>query len=178
MCYTQKKKYMNKRMCFYEFSKGQTRKIFNPAILRAFNSENYSLVYVGSFMQAIIHARVWYLAGNLYYQKGEFMYLPKIYESFSDEFPEVFKEYNQLGKTCRDAGPLEQKVQDLIKLGIAVGANSKGAVMSHTRKALASGAAPDEITHAVLLSLTTTGFPNMMAAMGWVKEVLKEYQTE
>jgi alkylhydroperoxidase/carboxymuconolactone decarboxylase family protein YurZ len=46
--------------------------------------------------------------------------------------------------------------------------------MSHTRKAMAAGATPDEITHAVLLALTTTGFPNMMAAMGWVDSVLKE----
>jgi len=26
----------------------------------------------------------------------------------------------------------------------------------------------------VLLSLTTTGFPNMMAAMGWVNEILEK----
>jgi 4-carboxymuconolactone decarboxylase len=102
------------------------------------------------------------------------MYLPKIYESFSDKFPKVFKDYQQLGKTCRKAGPIEQKFQDLIKLGIAIGINSRGAVMSHTRKALASGATADEITHVVLLSLTTTGFPNMIASMGWVDEVLKE----
>ncbi|MFH1932815.1 MAG: carboxymuconolactone decarboxylase family protein [Pseudomonadota bacterium] len=102
------------------------------------------------------------------------MYLPKIYESFSDKFPEVFKDYQHLGKTCRKAGPIEQKFQDLIKLGIAIGINSRGAVMSHTRKALASGATPEEITHVVLLSLTTTGFPNMIASMGWVDEVLKE----
>jgi alkylhydroperoxidase/carboxymuconolactone decarboxylase family protein YurZ len=44
--------------------------------------------------------------------------------------------------------------------------------MSSTRKALAAGATPDEITHAVLLALSTTGFPNMIAAMGWVNEVL------
>ena len=47
--------------------------------------------------------------------------------------------------------------------------------MSHTRKALDSGATPEEITHTVLLALTTTGFPNMMAAMGWVDAVLKEH---
>ena len=84
------------------------------------------------------------------------------------------KGYRKLGKTCRDAGPLEEKYQDLIKLGIAVGANSRGAVMSSTRKALASGATPDEIIHAVLLSLTTAGFPNMIAALGWTDEVLSK----
>ncbi len=102
------------------------------------------------------------------------MYLPKTYENFTSKFPEVFEAYNKLGVSTREAGPLEPKVQDLIKLGIAIGANSRGAVMSHTRKALASGAAPEEITHAVLLSITTTGFPNMIAAMGWVDEVLEK----
>jgi len=102
------------------------------------------------------------------------MYLPKVYEKFSGKFPEVFKDYKQLGQTCRAAGPLDSKCQDLIKLGIAVGANSRGGVMSHTRKALESGSTPDEIAHAVLLALTTTGFPNMIAALGWVDEVIKE----
>jgi 4-carboxymuconolactone decarboxylase len=111
---------------------------------------------------------------NKSYQGGAIMYLPKVYEKFSSKFPAVLKDFKQLGQTCRDAGPLDSKCQDLIKLGIAVGANSRGAVMSHTRKALESGASAEEITHAVLLALTTTGFPNMIAAMGWVEEVLKE----
>lgn len=102
------------------------------------------------------------------------MYLPKTYENFTSKFPEVSEAYNKLGISAREAGPLEPKVQDLIKLGIAIGANSRGAVMSHTRKALASGAIVEEITHAVLLSTTTTGFPNMIAAMGWVDEVLEK----
>jgi alkylhydroperoxidase/carboxymuconolactone decarboxylase family protein YurZ len=102
------------------------------------------------------------------------MYLPKVYEKFSAKFPEVFKDYKQLGQTCREAGPLDPKTQDLVKLGIAIGANSRGAVMSSTRKALESGASAEEITHTVLLALTTTGFPNMIAAIRWVEDVLKE----
>lgn len=101
------------------------------------------------------------------------MYLPEIYRSFSDEYPEVIDCYGQLGKACRSAGPLDRKTQDLVKLGIAIGANSRGAVMSNARKALAEGATTNDIMHVVLLSMTTTGFPNMMAAMGWVREVLK-----
>ena len=102
------------------------------------------------------------------------MYLPKTYKDFSDKFPEILRDYERLGKTCREGGPLEQKFRDLVKLGIAIGANSRGAVMSHTRKALASGATPEEITHVVLLSLTTTGFPNMISSMDWVNEVLEK----
>ena len=100
------------------------------------------------------------------------MYLPKIYEKFSTDYPELIKKYKQLGTAVRKAGPLDAKCQDLIKLGISLGANSRGAVMSSTRKALESGATHDEVRHAVLLGLTTTGFPNMIAAMRWVEEVL------
>ena len=46
--------------------------------------------------------------------------------------------------------------------------------MSQTRKALETGATHEEIIHAVLLALATIGFPNMMAAMGWVNEVLEK----
>jgi alkylhydroperoxidase/carboxymuconolactone decarboxylase family protein YurZ len=102
------------------------------------------------------------------------MYLPQVYESFAKKYPQVLKDYQQLGKSCRTAGPLEEKYQDLIKLGIAIGANSRGAVMSAVRKALAAGATPEEISQSVLLALTTTGFPNMIAAMGWVNEVLEK----
>ena len=46
--------------------------------------------------------------------------------------------------------------------------------MSHTRKALEAGATREEFYHAVLLGLTTIGFPKMMAAMGWINEVLEK----
>jgi len=106
------------------------------------------------------------------------MYLPKIYEKFTDAYPELMNRYQELGKACRKAGPLEEKNQDLIKLGIAIGFNSKGTVMSSVRKALASGASDAEIRQTVLLGLTTTGFPNMIAAMGWVMEVLEKQKQE
>jgi alkylhydroperoxidase/carboxymuconolactone decarboxylase family protein YurZ len=105
------------------------------------------------------------------------MYLPDIYDKFRQQYAEITEKYDQLGQACRSAGPLERKVQDLVKLGIAIGANSQGAIRSHTRKALASGATAEEIIHTVLLSLTTTGFPNMIAALGWVRQVLEKEES-
>jgi alkylhydroperoxidase/carboxymuconolactone decarboxylase family protein YurZ len=102
------------------------------------------------------------------------MYLPKPFESFSKQFPEIMKQHQQLGKSCRDAGPLDSKSQELVKLGIAIGVNSRGGVRSAVRKAMAAGATQDEIQHAVLLSTSTTGFPNMIAAMEWAKEVFEK----
>lgn len=100
------------------------------------------------------------------------MYLPKVYEKFSKEFPDVLDQFKKLGATCREAGPLDAKCQNLIKLGVALGVNSRGGVMSSTRKALESGASLEEILHAVILGLTTSGFPNMIAALNWVEEVI------
>jgi 4-carboxymuconolactone decarboxylase len=102
------------------------------------------------------------------------MYLPEVYKNFKDSYPKVFEDFKRLGISTRDAGPLDEKTQNLIKLGISVGANSRGGVMSSTRKAIAAGASPKEIEHAVLLALTTTGFPNIIAALSWAHEVIGE----
>lgn len=101
------------------------------------------------------------------------MYLPKKYTDFRNSHEEVFIQYQALGKVCRESGPLDDKTQSLVKLGIAIGSNSRGGVMSHTRKAVEAGATPQEIHHAVLMALTTIGFPTMISAMAWVDEVLE-----
>lgn len=102
------------------------------------------------------------------------MYLPEKYKNFSSDFPEIFELYQEMGTKIRESGPLDKNAQNLIKLGIAIGSNSRGGVMSHTRKALESGSTPEEIRHAVLLALSTTGFPTMIAALNWVNEVLEK----
>ena len=102
------------------------------------------------------------------------MYLPKVYKNFKERYPAVFKDFKQLGISTREAGPLDEKTQHLVKLGISVGVNSRGGVMSSTRKAMAAGATAEEIEHAVLLAMTTTGFPNTIASLSWVNEVFDE----
>jgi AhpD family alkylhydroperoxidase len=103
-------------------------------------------------------------------KKGQ---VPKRFLEFKETYPAVAKAHEQLGAAARSAGPLDAKTRELISLAIAVGARHEGAVHSHTRKALEAGCTPEEIRHAVLLSVTTIGFPNMMAALSWVDDVLK-----
>ena len=92
-------------------------------------------------------------------------HLPEIYEDFKQLFPEPSKAYDDLAQSCHQWGPLDAKTRRLIKLGIAIGVDSEGAVRSHARRALEEGISPKEIQHAVLLALTTVGFPTMNAAM-------------
>ncbi len=101
------------------------------------------------------------------------MYLPQPFKKFESQYPEVAKLYEELGVKCQSGGPLDAKTRYLVNLGIAVGAVSLGAVKSHARKALKQGATNEELHHALLLALTTVGFPAMIAAIGWVEEVIE-----
>lgn len=105
---------------------------------------------------------------------GAVGYLPGTYMEFIRRYPDVGRAYANLSKSCHKAGPLDKKMRRLIKLGIAIGINSDGAVRSHTRRALEEGITPDEIRHTVLLAFTTAGFPYMIAAHKWVEEVLEK----
>ncbi len=99
-------------------------------------------------------------------------YLPGIYKEFKQQFPEVARDYDSLAVSCHQWGPLDERTRRLIKLGIAIGLSSEGAVRSHARRALEEGISPDELRHAVLMAFTTAGYPTMMASMKWVDEVI------
>ena len=99
--------------------------------------------------------------------------LPKAYEKFKKAYPKIWRDYDQLGASVHDGGPLDKKNRELLKLAMAIGARLEGAVHSHTRRALEAGATADEIYHVVLLGVTTLGFPHTVAAMTWVEDDLK-----
>jgi len=100
-------------------------------------------------------------------------YLPEIYQQFGRRFPGVKESFDALGAAEHEAGPLSEKERRLVKLGIAVGAESEGAVRSHVRKLLGASASEEEILHTIVLALTTVGFPATNAALGWAEEVLE-----
>lgn len=103
--------------------------------------------------------------------------LPGRYLQFQQAHPEVFAAYDQLGKAASAGGPLQQKEVALVKLALAAGARLEGAVHSHCRRALEAGVTPDEIRHVIILSVTTVGFPSMMATLSWVDDVLSQAGT-
>lgn len=98
--------------------------------------------------------------------------LPKPFLDFSRAHPDVVNAYEALGQACAEAGPLDAKVRELIKLGMAIGGRLEGAVHAHARRALAAGATPAEVQHVVTLAIPTVGFPTTIAAFTWVDDVL------
>jgi 4-carboxymuconolactone decarboxylase len=98
--------------------------------------------------------------------------LPQWYTFLADEHPELIQAVEELGKTLKDTGPLDEKTGHLIQLGAAAALFSEGAVHSHVRRALESGATPEEVQHAVILLTSTIGFPRVAAALSWADDII------
>ena len=100
--------------------------------------------------------------------------LPGRYQQFRQQFPKISQAYDDIGRLTAEAGPLDEKLIQLIKLGIAIASAQEGAVHSHARRAFEAGATREEIRQVALLALTTVGFPRMMAGLSWIDDVLKD----
>ena len=99
---------------------------------------------------------------------------PSFYKKIEKQFPDIINAVEKLGTVLRKAGPLDEKTTHLIQLAAAAARQSEGSVCSHTRRALQAGASPEEIYHALLLLVSTIGFPQTMAAISWSQDVLEK----
>jgi len=97
--------------------------------------------------------------------------LPRFYEAFRAAYPTVADHYQQLGDACREAGPLDARTAELVKLALAIGAGAEGSAHSHARRAMGAGATEQQLEHVALLAITTLGFPRAMTGLAWVQDV-------
>jgi AhpD family alkylhydroperoxidase len=98
--------------------------------------------------------------------------ISKHYHHLKSNFPEVLDAVENLGATVRQAGPLDKKTTELIQLAVAAATGSTGAVHSHAKRAVGAGASRQEIEHALLVLVSTIGFPRVAAALAWIQEVV------
>lgn len=101
--------------------------------------------------------------------------LPGPYQRLKKSHPKVFRAYEKLGETAAESGPLDLKTRELIKLGMAAATRAESAVKSHVHRALDAGATLDEVNHALLVGVTTIGFPAMMTAWSWAQDAIAEH---
>jgi 4-carboxymuconolactone decarboxylase len=100
--------------------------------------------------------------------------LPKHYVTIRKKFGKYFDAVNDLGKTSRLQGPIDEKTLQLIQLAAAAAIRSEGAVHSHAKRALEAGANAEEVYHAIIVLTTTIGFPTVAAALNWVDDMLEK----
>lgn len=96
--------------------------------------------------------------------------LPETPSELARDHPDVWEQYSKLGEACSAAGPIDGETKRLVKLALAVGAQSEGAVHSHVRRGLEEGVDPAALEHVALLSIPTLGFPRSMAARSWIED--------
>jgi len=104
--------------------------------------------------------------------------LPKTFRAFVTKFPEIGAAHEKVAQAVEQAGPLDRKTCELIKIGISLGAGLESAVKSHVRRALEHGATAAEIEQAVLLGMNTRGFPTTVAAWQWAWEQIERDRSE
>ncbi len=100
--------------------------------------------------------------------------MPKQYTTIRKKYKGLIKAVANLGKAAKAAGPLNKKTSELVQLAAAAAVRSEGSVHSHSRRALAAGAKPDEVRHAIVLLTSTIGFPAVSAALSWADDVLEK----
>ena len=66
--------------------------------------------------------------------------------------------------------PLTDREKRLVKLALAIGAGSKGAVHSHTRRAKADGIGTEAIMQVAMLAISPLGLPRAVAAKTWIED--------
>jgi alkylhydroperoxidase/carboxymuconolactone decarboxylase family protein YurZ len=98
--------------------------------------------------------------------------IPNAYRQLKRQQADYMDAVEALGSAVRRAGPLDEKITQLVQLGAAAAIRSEGAVHSHVRRALALGVPAAEIHHALIALTSTIGFPTVSAALSWANDVI------
>jgi len=96
---------------------------------------------------------------------------PETHLDFEATFPELARAWQEIGRAGK-IGPLDEKTCRLVKLALAIGAQQEGAVHASVRKALAMGMTLAELHQVVALAAGTLGFPQTVAALTWIQDLL------
>ncbi len=100
--------------------------------------------------------------------------LPSGADRLAKRHPQVWKAFAGLGEAVATDGPLDTRTRRLVKLALAIGADSEGAVHSHVRRAIDEGITAEEVRHVALLAIPTLGLPRAVKGMTWMDDILVE----
>lgn len=97
--------------------------------------------------------------------------MPGAAGDLAEQYPDVWKAYSALGKATAECGPLSAREKRLVKLALAIGGGSEGAVHSHTRRAKGEGIEPAALAQVALLAIGPLGLPRAVAAKTWIEDI-------
>jgi 4-carboxymuconolactone decarboxylase len=103
---------------------------------------------------------------------------PKTFRIFVQKYPKLAEAHENVAEAVLEAGPLDRKMCELVKIGISLGAGLESATRSHVRRAMENGATEEEVVQAILLAMNTCGFPKTVAAWKWAQEQIERDRAE
>ena len=97
---------------------------------------------------------------------------PGTYRRFKAEQPNLAVAYERLSDLAASAGPLSEREVRLVRLGVALGGRSPGAVKSAARKARDAGVRLEELEHAAMLAIVNIGLSEALGALSDIRETV------
>ena len=97
--------------------------------------------------------------------------MPGAAGDLAGQHPDIWSAYAALGEATANCGPLTDREKRLVKLALAIGAGSEGAVHSHTRRAKDEGIEVPAIKQVAFLSIGPLGLPRAVAAKTWIEDI-------
>ena len=95
--------------------------------------------------------------------------IPATYHRFAERFPRLADAHRVMTEAAAEAGPLDAKTCELIKMGVALGAGHESSFHSHVRRSLEQGASRLEVEQAIVLAMSTCGFSRAVAGWKWAQ---------
>ncbi|TYB80518.1 carboxymuconolactone decarboxylase family protein [Maritimibacter fusiformis] len=100
--------------------------------------------------------------------------LPAAAGDLATTHPAIWSAYADLGAATAAAGDLTKRERRLVKLALAIGAGSEGAVHSHARRGLAEGVSERDLHQVALLAIGPLGLPRAVAAGTWISDMTEK----
>lgn len=88
-----------------------------------------------------------------------------------EEHLDVWEAYAAMGKATADCGPMKDREKRLVKLALAIGAGSEGAVHSHTRRVRSEGIEAEAIMQVAMPAIGPLGLARAVAAKTWIEDI-------
>jgi AhpD family alkylhydroperoxidase len=98
--------------------------------------------------------------------------LPPAFAAMKDAYPAVWDSQSAMNQSCDEAGPLDARTRELIKVAVLAAAGHEQSVKGHTNLALEAGASAAEVRQAVLLAAGPVGIPAVAYGLSWVEDAL------
>ncbi|WP_074920822.1 carboxymuconolactone decarboxylase family protein [Sedimentitalea nanhaiensis] len=97
--------------------------------------------------------------------------LPGAAGDLARQHPDIWSAYSALGAAAAESGGLSDREKRLVKLALAIGAGSEGAVHSHARRALDENIPTADLNQTAFLAIGSLGFPRAVASWTWITDV-------